>query len=291
TYRDISVTLDGKAVELGDSEPFIMNGSTYLPLRAIGEALGLTVKWEGAASSVHLFSPEAYHQRVTEPLSLDREGEAVLETCDTVTYTYPGFELVSVRPGSGADQTDSVTYFDAEGRPVKAMHYGADGSVYAEESWVYEDGLLRRHVYDAAEGSENDSCTLYEYKNGRLSREKRFDGDTVPRVHSTDSSYTYDEKGNTIKLYVHYPPGSWDEYLYEYDGSGLLLREDFTAYDILGGGFSYRSTEYFYENGLLVRSEDSAGTVTEYFYEGERPVKSIRALYSGEYLITSFSRA
>ena len=46
TYRDIKITLDGETVEPKDAngkstEPFIMNDSTYLPVRALAEALGL----------------------------------------------------------------------------------------------------------------------------------------------------------------------------------------------------------------------------------------------------------
>ena len=61
TYRDIKVYLDGTKLNLvnanGDSvEPFIMNGTTYLPLRVIGEALGLEIKWDGSTNTVSLFT-------------------------------------------------------------------------------------------------------------------------------------------------------------------------------------------------------------------------------------------
>lgn len=61
TYKDINVTLDGKDVELkdvngGSTEPFIMNNSTYVPIRAISEALGLTVDWDSANTEIALTS-------------------------------------------------------------------------------------------------------------------------------------------------------------------------------------------------------------------------------------------
>ena len=61
TYRNIRVFLDGKQLRLVNSlgvavEPFILNSnsSVYLPLRIIGEALGLTVSWDGVTSTVYL---------------------------------------------------------------------------------------------------------------------------------------------------------------------------------------------------------------------------------------------
>ena len=61
TYRGIRVFLNGEELNLvnanGDTvEPFILNSnsSVYLPLRIIGEALGLKVGWDGAISTVYL---------------------------------------------------------------------------------------------------------------------------------------------------------------------------------------------------------------------------------------------
>ena len=44
----ISVTVDGQAVQWTDAKPFIdANSRTMVPLRAVGDALGLTVDWDG----------------------------------------------------------------------------------------------------------------------------------------------------------------------------------------------------------------------------------------------------
>lgn len=51
-YDNIKVVVDGREVQFGvDStgkiiEPFIYNGTTYLPIRAVGEALGKQVQWD-----------------------------------------------------------------------------------------------------------------------------------------------------------------------------------------------------------------------------------------------------
>lgn len=56
-YRDISITIDGEKIDPTDvngesTEPFIIDGTTYLPLRAIAEALGCDVQWDDATSTV-----------------------------------------------------------------------------------------------------------------------------------------------------------------------------------------------------------------------------------------------
>lgn len=66
-YNDIKVRLNGKTLNLTDAngkkvEPFIIDGTTYLPVRAVGEALGLNVTWDGATSTVILGNDPAKGQ-------------------------------------------------------------------------------------------------------------------------------------------------------------------------------------------------------------------------------------
>ena len=48
------VKLNPKDANGNPVEAFIYNGTTYLPVRAVGEAVGKTVQWEGSTSSVYL---------------------------------------------------------------------------------------------------------------------------------------------------------------------------------------------------------------------------------------------
>lgn len=62
-YRNISVSLDGQKLNLTDAkgnpvEPFMFDGTNYLPVRALAEALGLDVAWDGATSTVVLTTPK-----------------------------------------------------------------------------------------------------------------------------------------------------------------------------------------------------------------------------------------
>ena len=56
-YNNISIMLNGNAITPKDVngtivEPFAIDGTTYLPVRAIAEALGCDVSWDGKTSTV-----------------------------------------------------------------------------------------------------------------------------------------------------------------------------------------------------------------------------------------------
>ena len=57
TYRDIRIVLDGTLIISRDAngdvvDPFILDGTTYLPVRALSNALGFDVGWDNATSTV-----------------------------------------------------------------------------------------------------------------------------------------------------------------------------------------------------------------------------------------------
>lgn len=63
SYNNIAVTLDGEQVKLADAngnpvEPFMYNSTNYLPVRAVAEALGLDVDWDGTTKTVILATPQ-----------------------------------------------------------------------------------------------------------------------------------------------------------------------------------------------------------------------------------------
>lgn len=58
-FKNIKICVDGVQMTPRDTagnviEPFIYNGTTYLPIRAVGEATGKEVTWDGATSTVYL---------------------------------------------------------------------------------------------------------------------------------------------------------------------------------------------------------------------------------------------
>lgn len=61
-FRDIKLMVNGELVEVTDStgakiEPFIINGTTYLPVGNVAKMVGYDVKWDGETSTVILELP------------------------------------------------------------------------------------------------------------------------------------------------------------------------------------------------------------------------------------------
>ncbi|MBE6688889.1 MAG: copper amine oxidase N-terminal domain-containing protein [Ruminococcaceae bacterium] len=61
-YDNIKITLDGEEIKPADVngnyiEPFIIEGTTYLPVRGIASSLGLSVGWDGETNTVKLNEP------------------------------------------------------------------------------------------------------------------------------------------------------------------------------------------------------------------------------------------
>ena len=62
TFRNIKIVVDGKELSTS-AEPFIYNGTTYLPIRAVGEAVGKEVTWNGGTNTVYLGEVPASAQK------------------------------------------------------------------------------------------------------------------------------------------------------------------------------------------------------------------------------------
>lgn len=69
-YNDIKVVVDGKRADLKDAngnpvEPFIYEGTTYLPVRAVANVFNKAVAWDGATQTVYLGENEEIAQPTT----------------------------------------------------------------------------------------------------------------------------------------------------------------------------------------------------------------------------------
>ena len=67
-YNNIKIAVDGKEVKT-DSEPFVYNGSTYVPIRVVSEALGAEVNWNDKTKTVEIGKATANVNTPTTPVS------------------------------------------------------------------------------------------------------------------------------------------------------------------------------------------------------------------------------
>ena len=84
-YRDIRVSLDGKVLDLRNAigepvEPFMFGGTNYLPVRALAEALGLNVAWNGQEVMVVLTTPEPSPTPTPTPTPIPKDTYSIGET-------------------------------------------------------------------------------------------------------------------------------------------------------------------------------------------------------------------
>ena len=148
TYQDIKITMDGKALVPKDAngntvEPFIINGTTYLPVRAISEALGLGVSWDGVTSTVKLTSPG------TSDGQNPTASTAVTPTRAPTAHYYATSLKEFTKNATGN---------------VSAVLYDIDGCG-VDEMIVFDEGISEPGEHWAA-NAEGGSLMIYSYKNG-----------------------------------------------------------------------------------------------------------------------------
>lgn len=170
----ISVTYNSSAVVF-DQAPIIKNGRTLVPLRAIFEAMGLTVYWEGATQSV-----TAYNEEISIGLQIGNNS-AVLSSdyygsidifLDVEPQIINGRTLVPVRfigECSGAD----VSWISATSTVVISntgnRYFGDDSGAINNVNYLYRGYISGTSGLADGFGScsySNGSSYVGTFKNG-----------------------------------------------------------------------------------------------------------------------------
>jgi len=90
TFRNIRLVVNGELITPRDAqgnivEPFIFDGTTFLPVRAVANALGVDVDWDGNTSTVYLGSRAAVAPTPTPPPA---QGNIQYEITNVQERTY-----------------------------------------------------------------------------------------------------------------------------------------------------------------------------------------------------------
>lgn len=123
-YRDIKLSINGEIITPRDAagnivEPFASNGTTYLPVRAVGEALGRTVDWDNETSTVIIGGKPLKVVNLTSqiPLSMNRTRFEINKSGDYTAIVLEPY-AISVDTNGWYDFSEKIEY-DLKGKAVK----------------------------------------------------------------------------------------------------------------------------------------------------------------------------
>jgi len=118
-YNNIKVVIDGKQADLKDAqgntvEPFIIDGTTYLPVRAVSNALNKAVSWDGATQTVYLGENKEIEQPSVWLKDLETfTGKFETKSIDTVDFG--GYEYNNLLTDNTGEVYKNCWYSDDNG--------------------------------------------------------------------------------------------------------------------------------------------------------------------------------
>ena len=159
-YMGIRIVVDGKEITPTDAngnvvEPFASNGTTYLPVRAIGEALGKEVTWDGDTATVYVGQVPGQADSWMKPYEVNK-WSTIYDGSDPKAFITEGVLLQDM---SGVSATASYALWNTD------LKYSA---------MTFTVG----HV----DGSSDDDATLEVYLDGELSASYDLKWDGAPQT-------------------------------------------------------------------------------------------------------------
>ena len=192
TYRDIKVSVNNTLAELTDAngnkvEPFIYNGTTYLPVRAVATALGQQVSWDSSTSTVYIGGDQPSNTPSSSTLA-----NTVIYEANGIRVTYMGRERHKYYDGEGYDEyeykienmNNEEFYVNSENGKVdnvKAFSVGPNTSVPAN-SIAYDTVVISdSELQDDYHLSSYNTITfsIYSYPSEDYSSDRKHTSGTI----------------------------------------------------------------------------------------------------------------
>lgn len=184
-YRDIKMKINGNTITPRDAsgsvvEPFIYNGTTYLPVRAVGDAVGYTVNWDQNSATVDLVGRGTYGNTPTPNDSGTPNN--------TTTYV----NMIDVHPPYSVSSTWQIEYFPSTagsgitmaGKSYKNSIYIGGGDNHASFNLSGKYSTLSG-VMGAVDGSTSNgsdyNLTVNFYGDGSLIKSVEVTPTGVPK--------------------------------------------------------------------------------------------------------------
>lgn len=273
TFRNIKISVDGSMITPTDAngapaEPFILDGSTYLPVRAVANALGAKVRWDDSTSTVYFVSA----------------GNGAADSAAKWRLT----EMSRFAYG-GTTGTETIYKYDAEGRLVSST---------TRYAGVYMTGTVERtsvYTTDAAGRilTQTDSTGEYWEYRYNAADQKSFEKHGTSADEFTTTAWEYDVAGHNTKKTQSFSLGGQVVTAMTYNSDGLWDTFDYRQF-IEGGEHVYGSCEYKYElpgesrpSMMIAHMFDDAGNhldleVTINYKEYGSYIYSLRTVRDGE---------
>lgn len=180
TYADIKLVVNGVAVTPTDAngatvEPFACDGTTYLPVRAVANALGQDVKWDGETKTIYIGEIPGQGTNWMKKLPPYQVGWG--------TTVYDGSSTNQYFTVAGVKHTVGVVLSDF----YRADPYAIWNTNLQYRSMTFSVG----HVDDA----DNGSTTLFVYVDGEQTKEIPLNWDDPVKTYTIPLNY-----GGNVKL-------------------------------------------------------------------------------------------
>lgn len=163
-YQDIKVVVDGVEITPKDAngkvvDPFISDGTTYLPVRAVGEALGKEVTWDGSTKTVYIGKVPGAEENWMIKVPIYQTGQATV---------YDGTNRNKTFNVAGKTYTSGVTL---NCRNCEAFAVWNTNGEYSTMT------LTVGHM-----GNNTDDAKLTVYLDGEYSTEYELKWDAAPKT-------------------------------------------------------------------------------------------------------------
>lgn len=152
SYQDIKVTLNGERLDLRDAngkavDPFIIDGTTYLPVRAVAESLGLVVVWDGSSKTVNMVGSSTSDLSLLGFYKSLEDGSKNLQNA----YSYLGST-------DGVNKLKSKTPVRGDGKTFsQTLHQNISTNLQSIEYWY-------TLCQDKGLSDKNDYAMISEYR-------------------------------------------------------------------------------------------------------------------------------
>lgn len=141
-YNNIKIVVDGKQLSTS-KEPFIYDGTTYLPIRAVAEAVGKDVTWDAATKTAYLGEVPMNPTTTSIGKSFSYEG---------MNVEYLGYELTE----NFAGEECLTVYYQFTNNSGKDKLFG-----YSFDDTAFQNGVaLDNSLFHVNEDSKNSSRTI-----------------------------------------------------------------------------------------------------------------------------------